>query len=371
MQPHMAEPRFDLPANADIRRILVIKWSAMGDVFSATTLFEDIRRAFPDAELHLNTLPVWRGLFAHDPRFAKVIAVDVRRRHGRVRAIGEWLRALRKTRYDLVVDLQSTDRSAMLLMLLRLSGRRIPYRIGNDKRLPYNIYPQDAPLNPLDKSRAALRAAGIPTLTPRPVLHVPPRNEQRSAQLLRAHGLDPDGYALLMPGCQAAGYLKRWGAERYAELGRQLHEKDGLRVVLIGGPDEFDECAHIEQMSGDWVVNLCGQTEIFDIVPLARQAKFLVANDTGTAHLASATERPMVVICGPTDPRKVKPAGDNVVALQADLPCINCYQKHCSHHSCMPLVTPDAVYDTLHGKPPASGPLVFFETARDGSALRA
>ncbi len=359
----MTTARFNLPAQTTIRRILVIKWSAMGDVFSATTLFEDIRRAFPDAELHLNTLPAWVPLFEYDPRFAKVIAVDVRRRKRRWRAMLEWLRQIRKGHYDLVIDLQTTDRSATLLTILGYTGGRIPYRIGNDKRVPYNIYPQSAALKPLDKSRAALADGGIPTVTPRPVVHVPPRNEQRAAKLMADHDLQADRYALLMPGCQAAGYLKRWGAERYTQLGRRLHESDGLRAVLIGGSDELDECTRIEQMSGDWVVNLCGRTEIFDIVPLARQAKFVVANDTGTAHLASATERPMVVICGPTDPRKVKPAGDNVIALQADLPCINCYQKHCSHHSCMPLVTPDAVYDTLHGKPPSHGSVAFFESA--------
>jgi len=68
-----------------------------------------------------------------------------------------------------------------------------------------------------------------------------------------------------------------------------------------------------------------------------------VANDTGTAHLASATGRPMVVICGPTDPRRVKPLGDNVDAFQAELPCINCYRKHCAHHSCMRVITPAMV----------------------------
>ena len=366
----MPAPRFDLPRDGNIRKILVIKWSAMGDVFSATILFEDIRRAFPDAEIHLNTMPAWRGLFAHDPRFAKLIAVDVRRRPGRLAATREWLRAVRETRYDLVVDLQTTDRSALLLILLQLSGRRIPYRIGNDKRLPYNIYPQTKLLKPLDKSRAALRAAGINSVTPRPVLHIPPHNEQRAAKLMQRYGLVAGQYALLMPGCQAAGYLKRWGAQRYGQLAQRLHQSDDLKVVLIGGPDELEECERIAEIVGNGVVNLCGQTEIFDVVPLARQARFLVANDTGTAHLASATDRPMVVICGPTDPRKVKPAGDNVVALQADLPCINCYQKHCSHHSCMPAITPDAVYDTLHGHPPANGPLVFFEASAVGSARR-
>lgn len=358
----------DLPARDDIRRILVIKWSAMGDLFSATTLFEDIARAFPRAEIHLNTLPQWRELFEDDPRFARVITVDVRRRGAGLAPTREWLRAVRATRYDLLVDLQTTDRSALLLMLLRLSGRRIPWRIGNRKRLPYNLYPppKAVPLNALDRSRAALRAAGIPTAAPRPVVHVAQADRERAQRLLAENGLVANDYALFMPGCQAAGYLKRWGAERYAALARLL-QAEGVRVALIGGPDELEECERIAALAGDAVVNLCGRTRILEVVPLAQQARFLVANDTGTAHLAAATERPMVVVCGPTDPRRVKPAGDNVIALQANLPCINCYQKHCSHHSCMPIITPQMVLDTLHGAPPEGSDVLVFPPHRRGT----
>jgi ADP-heptose:LPS heptosyltransferase len=97
--------------------------------------------------------------------------------------------------------------------------------------------------------------------------------------------------------------------------------------VLVGGPDEIEECQRIAQACGPWLINLCGQTAILDIPPLCEPARFIVANDTGTAHLAAATTVPMLVLCGPTDPRRVKPLGDNVTTLQADLPCINCYRK--------------------------------------------
>ena len=66
-------------------------------------------------------------------------------------------------------------------------------------------------------------------------------------------------------------------------------------------------------------------------------------NDTGTAHVVAATARAMLVLCGPTDPRRVKPLGAGVATMQADLPCINCYRKHCVHHACMRALTPGHV----------------------------
>jgi heptosyltransferase-2 len=344
--------RADLPANPTIRRILIIKWSAMGDVIIATALFEDIARAFPDREIHLNTLPIWQSLFGQDPRFTQVFAVELRDHRHRIRQALEWLRQMRAQHYDLVIDLQCNDRSRLLLSLLGLTGHRIPYRLGNRRHFPYNIAPAEPPkpAHTITRGRAALQAGGIPATTPRPVLHIPDHHRARARELLERHGLTPDRYGIFLPGCNANGHLKRWGAARYAALAQRLHQEGLDRIVLIGGPDEMDECRHIAQDCGSWLVNLCGQTAILDIPPLCEPARFIVANDTGTAHLAAATATPMLVLCGPTDPRRVKPLGDHVTTLQADLPCINCYRKTCSHHSCMAMLTPPLVLKCLRGR---------------------
>lgn len=339
----------DLPADPAIRRILLIKWSAMGDVIIATALFEDIARAFPDREIHLDTQPGWQTLFGSDPRFQHILAVDWRDRRQRLRQMATWLRQVRAGNYDLVIDLQCNDRSRLLLSLLWLSGQRIRYRLGNRRQIPYNIAPGELPKpsHTLLRSRAALQAGGIPATTPRPVLHIPERNRAHADDFIKCHGLSFSSYAVFLPGCNASGHLKRWGADRYAALANRLHREGLERIVLIGGPDEVDECQRIAQQCGAWLVNLCGQTEILDIPPLCDPARFIVANDTGTAHLAAAATTPMTVLCGPTDPRRVKPLGDNVTALQADLPCINCYRKTCSHHSCMAMLTPPLVLQHL------------------------
>ncbi|HXH04230.1 MAG TPA: glycosyltransferase family 9 protein [Candidatus Competibacteraceae bacterium] len=339
----------DLPADPAIRRILVLKWSAMGDVIIASALFEDIRRAFPDREIHLNTLPVWQPLFCDDARFDRVWAVDIRNRRHPLRAAGRWLWTVWRGHYDLIIDLQSNDRSRALVTLATWLGR-VRWRIGNNRHFPYNIQPPPFPHDThiLMRMRAALNAAGIATATARPALTIPVRNRERAAALLRQHGLQTGCYALLFPGCNPAGQLKRWGAARYAELAWRLRAAGIARIGLIGGADEREECARIAAQCGDWLVNLCGQTEILDIPPLCERARLLVANDTGTAHLAAVTSTPMTVLCGPTDPRRVKPLGDNVDTLQAELPCVNCYRKQCLHHSCMALLSPERVMQHLY-----------------------
>lgn len=327
-----------------ICRILIIKWSALGDVVIASAVMEDIARAFPAAEIHLNTQPNCTGLFEHDPRFAEVWAIDVRSKTRRWPNTIAWLKKVRAGRYDLVVDLQRSDHSRFLLALLWLTGGAPRIRIGNRGGFPYTHQPaiRMPGAHALPMMQSTLQAIGIPTATLHPVLHAAPDRIVAVNALRQTHGLEDGRYVVLLPGSHGAGKLKRWGAARYAELARLLKDQGVPKIVVIGGPDEVEECAAIAAV-GDFVVNLNGQLQLLDIAPLCSGASAIIGNDTGTAHFASAAARPLLVLCGPTDPRRVKPIGRSTVAVQAQLPCSNCYAKTCrnpDHHACMKAITP-------------------------------
>ena len=328
-----------------IRRVLVIKWSALGDVVIASALMEDIARAFPHADVHLNTQPNCTGLFTHDPRFAEVWAIDVRSKTQRWANSLAWLKSVRAGHYDLVIDLQRSDHSRFLLTLLWLTGGAPRIRIGNLGGFPYTHQPaiRKSGAHALPMMQSVLQAIGIPTSTTHPVLFPAPERIAAVAALRQSYGLEDGRYVVLLPGSHAAGKLKRWGAARFAALARLLQEQGMPKIVVIGGPDEVDECAAIAS-AGDNIVNLNGQLQLLDIAPLCAGAQAIIGNDTGTAHFASAAARPLLVLCGPTDPRRVKPIGDSAVAVQAQLPCSNCYAKTCRNpdqHACMKAITPE------------------------------
>lgn len=338
--------KFDMSARAlqdTPRRILIIKWSALGDVVIASAIMEDIARAFPCAEIHLNTLPNSLSLFAHDPRFADVFAIDVRRKGARWRNTLAWLSRVRAGRYDLLVDLQNSDHSRLLLALLALLPGAPRRRFGNRAGFPYTAKPAAIPANAhvFDKMHAILAALGVPARTDLPVLHPAVESAERVARLRREHGLEDGGYLVLLPGSQAAGWLKRWGIEHFAELARLAHAQGVAKVVVIGGPDEVEDCAEIAR-AGPFMVNLNGKLQLLEIAPVCAGAAAIIGNDTGTAHFAAGADRPMLVICGPTDPRRVKPISAKAVAVQAELPCVNCYAKVCrnaEHHACMQAIS--------------------------------
>lgn len=328
-----------------VRKILIIKWSGIGDVAIASATMQDIYEAFPESVLHLNTMAPCDRLFVDDPRFDEVFCFDLR---GSERGIGghwRWLRYVRSQHYDLVVDLQCTDHTRILLALLPLVGGRIPHRLSYYQRFPFNIAPSEGAdlCHTRDYAISALAAGGLSARCEQPVFYAGAGPRRRATELMQAHGLRQHQYAVFLPGSTITGSIKRWGADRYRVLAERVRASGVPKVVLLGGPDEIEECQDIQRQCGPWLVNLCGETEIIDLVPLCEEARFIVGNDTGTAHVAAASATPMVMICGPTDPRRVKPLGRDIVTLQADLPCINCYLKFCDHHSCMKMISPEDV----------------------------
>ena len=76
----------------DIRRILIIKWSGIGDVAIATATIQDIRDAFPDASMDLNTMAPCDRLFRDDPRFDDVFCFDLRGSERSMAGHWRWLR---------------------------------------------------------------------------------------------------------------------------------------------------------------------------------------------------------------------------------------------------------------------------------------
>lgn len=338
----------DLPHDPAIQRILIIKWGGMGDIVISTAIMDDIRQAFPQAILHLNTMSAWQPLFAHDTRFELVWCVDLQAKPGRWRAYRQWLQAVMRQQYDLIIDLQTNDKSRLLLSLLRLSGRGPKWLLGNHPRLPYTLRQRQAlpQAHSLQIMQQTLLCAGIPPRASRPVLQIPQAVKTAAAALLARHALAPNTFVVFLCGSHASGRTKRWGVAHYAALATH-YAQQGLRIVLLGGRDDAEDCHALAQTLPQHIVNLCGLTSLLEVPEICALAVSIVANDTGTAHLAAATATPMTVICGPTQPLRVKPPGPQVTAIQLDIPCKNCYIKQCSHHSCMQQLTPQRVLPVL------------------------
>jgi lipopolysaccharide heptosyltransferase I len=347
-------------------RILLIKPSAVGDVIHTIPVLAKLRARYPTARIDWLLTPAIAELLRHHPALSGVVLfarqdyAHLWRSWPAVADLGRLLGAIRRTRYDLVIDLHGQFRSALLSLV---SGA--PVRIGFDRprretqkasrplpRAAYThgwtgaregawlAYTHRILLPTLD-AHAVDRylwlgpELGLPDGPPDFHFPVPLEADQRVSALLGHHGLAGRSLAVLVPG--TIWETKHWHVEGFAGVARHL-SATGKAVVLAGSAKEGARCQAVVAACPD-AVDFSGQTTLSDLAALIRRAAVCVTNDSGSMHLAVALGRPVVSVFGPTDPLWIGPYGRPTTVVRADVPCAPCYLRalwRCPHgHRCM------------------------------------
>lgn len=287
-----------------LRRILVIKLGALGDVVQATGPFAAIRAAHPDAHLTLLTTKPYAAWLATAPWF-DAVWIDERPRAAQILAWGRLRRRLREGRFDRVYDLQTSSRSSRYFHLMA-PGRPEWSGIARGCSHP-DPDPRRDFIHTLDRQRGQLRAAGVTGLDP-----------DLSWSDADLSGLDaPAPFALLVPGGAAHRPEKRWPAERFVAVAQALLAQ-GVTPLWIGSGSEADLTAALAAATPG-SKDLAGRTGFAELAALARRAVAAIGNDTGPMHLFAAAGCRALAVFGPaSDPALCAPRGPAACWLRAD-----------------------------------------------------
>jgi lipopolysaccharide heptosyltransferase II len=313
-------------------KIFVLKPSSLGDVVQALPVARLLKRHFPAAEIHwwLNRDLV--PLLEHDPDIRRVIPFD-RKRWGT--PVG-WpsaltsIRDLRRERYDWVIDLQSLARSGIVAWLAQggmtvgLDDRREGAPAFYDVAVPRASHRTHA----VDWYLDVLRHLGVPVDWNFDWL---PRNAEAATVVESLWPSQGERWVALQPG--ARWLNKRWPAESFAGLARQLLEYDpSLRVAVLGGAADRPLGAQIAETAGGRCLDLTGQLSLPGMVEWLRRCALLVTNDTGPMHVAVALGRPVLGLFGPTEPTRTGPYGQLAHVLRVEhLACAPCMKSTCAN----------------------------------------
>lgn len=310
-----------------MKSVLLIRYSALGDVVLATSLVEPLRAQFPGVRIEWLTEKAFAPLL--EGVVDRVIPFSRKDAQSRGAALADV-----RGRFDLALDLQNKLSSLRLARAaaptVRRFVRRTPWQafaslLGHDVVL-------DAEPTPLLYARAAgLTAPGRTKL----VVHDDAR--ARAKQLLS----DGDWVALA-PG--AAWETKRWPADRLGELGARFKSK-GFKVALLGGPMDGGLLAAVKARCA---VDADLSAESLPVLAAAlERAKLMVGNDSGLVHVAQAVGTRALALFGPTSVKRWGPAAPSR-ALSLGLacaPCSNHGSKRCplGHHDCLQKLDVDQV----------------------------
>jgi len=331
-----------------VKEILVIRFSAIGDILLTTPVVAALKAHYPDARVTFLVKSQHRPFIEACPHVDRIIEWQKNDSLWQVRK-----KLADVSRYDLIADLQSNLKSRLLSLLLSADVKRHYQKPYLNRILlvwfKKNRYHEK--LRVADRYFAALQ--GLIT-----------KPEQMNVSLSRAklpkalEKFVSSPATLMAPG--ARWLTKRWPAEYFASLASKILEKlPGQRIVWLGGPDEAETFGFLKEhpylkRHAKRMVFLQSELNVAQMAELADRVKVIVANDSGLMHLLSAAKTPLVALFLSTvEEFGFFPLGGRAEVLSArDIECRPCNHKGLAacpklHFRCGRELTADQVYGVV------------------------
>lgn len=310
---------------SQVRRILVITLSNVGDIILTTPAIRTIGREFPDARIDIMVGPNGKEIFEYDPKVSKLIIYD---KHLPIVQKRRLQLKLKRLGYDLVVDFRNT------IFPLLLGPK---FRTATIQRFPKNL------AHMMDRHLYRLKSLGLVEFERKAYVFIPPQDEEYATRLLADNKI-PEPIVVINPG--ARSHLKRWTAEGFAKVSDSLASDCGAGVVFIGAKEDSNVVGDIMKKMKARAHNFTEKTNIRQLASLLRRAKLLITNDSAPLHLGCAVGVRVLSIFGPTDPKKYGPTGEFDSVVNEKLFCSPCESAVCKYnYECMKQISPDTVLD--------------------------
>lgn len=326
---------------ADVRKIAVARLGAMGDILFTTPALRALKRRYPGSHITYLAVRKWRFLLKRNPAVDRVAALRWRE--------PEALGALRRERFDLVINLHEFDDGARVCQALQAAERRghrwIDGRLAPDQASRL-LVKDTATLMELHRRRIhypALycRIAGVETDDYRYDFDPGPWAAWRARRFMQRAGLhDPARRPIALHVDSRGMPTKRWPNESVRQVVRALPER---RFILIGyRPDR----AATRELEGEANI-IASYHDISMQAEIMRRCALFVGIDSGPRQVAAAVGTPAVCLFGPR-PASLLPAFPGDLALEVDAHCAPCFQEVCPRDArCMDALRPERIVEAI------------------------
>ncbi len=304
-------------------RILIIAIRAIGDVVLITPLLSVLKKRFHDTSIAVLVDGASAQVLENNPYLDQVFVID-RAKSQQLSWFQRWkswiqlVTDLRRYQFDIVIDLFSGPRSAILGYVTRAKDRYCedfrksirgllynhPIKICRDGRhlLEQKFNLIQPLIGNVDQREALLELYLTETerLHGKKILDVTENEQQKRIGLIPSAG---SGWRV-------------WPSERFAELADALCDTYGAKIILLGGEEDISICRHIEKRMHSQPLDLSGKTTLRELIAVLAELDLVISNVTGPMHLASALSKPKVLgLYGAADTIQYAPWGVNAMML--------------------------------------------------------
>ena len=322
-------------------KILIIRFSALGDLVTLEKTFRAIRYFFKNADITFLTSKIGKELYEDSGYFDKYVVMNNRKELINI------LKELKGEKFDMVFDLHCNTPSHIINMFvgkkrnicmsrtffqklfnLKHRGKTLKEMLilsGIDKKKVENYFKD--PLN----SKVKLKF-----------------KENEKIKNLLKEKFGNKKIIVIGIGASEKWESKKWGVENYKKLIKELIKEYG--VVLVGSELEKKEGEEIEKEIPE-VLNLIAKTSIQELKTVIGYGDVFIGNDSGPTQIAAGIGIKTVAIFGPTAKEHLsKKNFQNIYHITPgeNIKCHPCYESVCPYeHECMKDITPKRVLNLI------------------------
>ena len=267
-------------------KILVIRFSSIGDIVLTTPVIRALKEQRPDVEMHYLTKAIFKSLLEHNPHIDKLVTFE--------RSYQEVLQELKAENYDRVIDLHHNIRTLKLKMALGKPSNSFP-KLNIRKWLLVRLKKISMPdVHVVDRYFLAVERLGV-------------KNDQKHCEFIlsddqrvdpeKEFGIKTKSYLAVAVGAQF--FTKRMPVHKLVEILSQIEQP----VVLCGGPmDQKFANEVISSLPDKKIFSACGRYSLGQSASIVEQSAAILTNDTGLMHIATCFGVPVISVWGNTVP---------------------------------------------------------------------
>jgi len=329
------------------RRILIVRFSSVGDILLITPLVRAIRERHPECHLTVLTERAFRPLISDNPRIDRILEL----RDGA--SLTHLAREIRHTGYTHKLDLQGDRRTRLLRTLApgswsAYSKRRLARNML--VRFKWSRYAATAP----PVAEQYFEAARSLDVAPdgKPAEFSLSDNAHRHADRWLSANSFNGTRPLVALAPRTASETKCWPVSHWVTLVREL-AADGIDSVIVGEADDAAACETIAASGGPHSRSVAGTFGLQRSGALIARARVLVTGENWPMHMATAVGTPVVALFGPTVRQfGFLPYGAPSIVVERNLACRPCSAEggpSCplGHHRCLSDIRPKTVRRAL------------------------
>ncbi len=336
--------------NEQVRRILIIRLSSMGDVILTTPLIELAVKTFPLARIDFCTKEKFTSLLRPNPNIHKVIKAKNNLNYS---ALKDLRQLIKMSNYNMIIDLQNNLKTIYLRSIqdakVHVFNKRSIKKFIFVK-FGQNLLKNEKPI--IERYKETIRKYALRedlnSIT-RPELFTDPSSDRSIENMLQSLGLNAKSKLISIPSV-SGHFTKTYPAEYYAEIINNFPDGNAAFFLTGNGRDSVNIQLIKSLTKNKIVYDLCDRLEIEDLNSLIKRCSLVICGDTGPMHIAEAFDIPIVMMAGSS----VKefgfyPQNEKAVVLENNSlkcrPCSHYGKSKCpkGHFKCMKELTPELV----------------------------